>query len=107
LDFTFRDLIYAFQKANKDAFLPDFWSKKKDCKQNCVTTSTTWWEYQHPRIKVLDAITKQNQTGERESLGIERVIREKEYVIALVEMDEVEKGVPIGENSYTNPHSLS
>ena len=82
---------------DNDAPLPDFWSKRVDPNQNRVTASGVWWEWQDPSTRVADVIMKKKKDGSKVSIGIESVSKESEYVVALVEKDEKEGGMPIGE----------
>jgi hypothetical protein len=84
---------------NGDDVLPDFWSKKIDHDRNRVTPSGVTWEWQDPCTRVLDVFMKKKKDGQKESLGIEKVSREGEYVVALVLKDGKEFPMPIGKSS--------
>jgi hypothetical protein len=44
---------------------------------------------------------KKRKDGKKESLGIEKVTKEGEYVVALVEKDKKEGPMPVGETVFT------
>lgn len=94
LDHTFGELADTVLDRDNDAPLPDFWAKKVDRTQNGVTPSGVFWEWQDPSTKVIDVIMKKKD-GKKESMCIEMVSKDGEYVVALVEKDEQENGMPI------------
>jgi hypothetical protein len=96
LDHTFSALADSVTNFDNDEPLPDFWSKKRDPEQNRVTPSGIWWEWQDPSMNVVDVIRRKNEYGENESLGIESVVKEGEYVVVLLKENEMERGMPIG-----------
>jgi hypothetical protein len=97
LDQTFGELADVVLNNDDDAVLPDFWSKKVDHERNRVTHSGVTWEWQDPSKKVLDVFMRKKEDGQKESLGIEKVTKEGEYVVALVQKDKKEGPLPVGE----------
>ena len=94
---TFGELADVVLNNDDDAVLPDFWSKKVDHERNCITHSGVTWEWQDPSKKVLDVFLSKKEDGQKESLGIEKVAKEGEYVVALVQKDKKEGPLPVGE----------
>ncbi|KIM25729.1 hypothetical protein M408DRAFT_206868 [Serendipita vermifera MAFF 305830] len=99
LDHTFGDLADNFLDRDNDAPIPDFWAKKVDRSRNGVTPSGVFWEWQDPSTRVVDMIMRKKKDGTKESICIEMVSKDGEYVVALVEKDEQEYGMPIGQHS--------
>lgn len=97
LDTTFGELADAVLNNDDNALLPDFWSRKIDHSHNRVTTSGVMWEWQDPNEKVLAVLTREREGGKKECLRIEKVVKDGEYVVALVRKDEREGPMPVGE----------
>lgn len=89
LDSTIWTLTDTITNSNGQSFLPDLWSKGKDATRNRATESQLYFEWQDPDEKVMDIINKEGY------LGIERVYKEGEYLVALVKAGEEENGFPI------------
>ncbi|KIM24271.1 hypothetical protein M408DRAFT_331810 [Serendipita vermifera MAFF 305830] len=94
LDHTFAELADTILNKGNDSLLPDFWVKKVDHSRNNVTSSGVWWEWQDPGNKVVDILMKK-EDGSAETIGIEKVSKDGEYTVALVEVNGKEYGIPI------------
>lgn len=98
---TFGSLAEQMMASNIDeddsdeGYLPDFYLRKQDPKHNCVTTSGQWWEVQDGETLV----NSRKSTGKGETQKVELVVRNKDYVIALLNDEGNERGIPVG--SYT------
>jgi len=88
---TFGELANDFLD-NEEASLPDFWIRKVDPKQNCVTPTNAWWEFQDAEVKLGDAFS--NVEG-RDTRRIELIAREGDYVMALIHDNGMEKCHPV------------
>jgi hypothetical protein len=94
------------------ADLPDFWCKRHDRSKNQATDSGIWWEYQLSSRRVVEAILEEKRIGiheeetrtgmsreqERRNVEIRSVLKDGEYLVALVGKDGVESGVPVGQS---------
>jgi hypothetical protein len=89
---TFGELANDFLE-NEEATLPDFWIRKVDPKQNCVTPTNAWWEFQDAEVKLGDAFS--NVEGQ-DARRIELIAREGDYVMALIHDNGMEKCHPVG-----------
>jgi uncharacterized membrane protein len=97
-DQTFGELSLALDN-DDDAEISDFWCKKIDHEQNGVTPSGVTWERQDSCTRVLDVFMKKKNDGQKESLGIEKVTKDGEYIIALVLKDGKEFPLSISRSS--------
>jgi hypothetical protein len=88
---TFGELAEDFLA--KEEILPDFWIRKVDREQNCVTPTHAWWEFQEANVRVGDAFSNVEWQGGR---TIELIARKGEYVMALVHENGQEKCHPVG-----------
>ena len=88
---TFGDLAGDFLV--NEEMLPDFWIRKVDPEQNCVTETKAWWEFQDSDVRVRDAFPKAEG---QETRRIELIAREREYVMALIHDNGKEKCHPVG-----------
>jgi hypothetical protein len=105
-------LIEAILDSDNAAYLPDFWCKRHDRSKNQATDSGMWWECQIPSKRVLEAILEEkriimerekaghgsNTEQERRKVEIRSVLKDGEYLVALVGKDGVESGVPVGQS---------
>lgn len=107
LDHTFGELADTVLDQDHEAPLPDFWSKTSDRSQNRATKSGICWEWQHPSTRVADVIMKKRKDGSKESIAIEKVSIDGEYVVALVEKDGKEGGMPIGTSIFSDESGIS
>jgi len=87
---TFGDLAGDFLV--NEEMLPDFWIRKVDPEQNCVTETKAWWEFQDSDVRVRDAFPKAEG---QETRRIELIAREREYVMALIHDNGKEKCHPV------------
>ena len=90
-EYTFGKLADDFL-ADHD-ILPDFWIRKVDREQNCVTPTNAWWEFQDANVRVGDAFSNVEWQGGRR---IELIARQGEYVMALIHENGIEKCHPVG-----------
>lgn len=109
-DDTFSDLVDVVLDSDDSALLPDFWCRRVDSMKNRVTESGVWWEWQHPKKMVADAIMESKRVGSSRSgeikatarkgkgrFELKSVIQDGEYIVALVGTDGRESGTPICE----------
>jgi hypothetical protein len=76
-----------------EEILPDFWIRKVDPEQNCVTLTNAWWEFQPAKVRVRDAFSNVEQ---QEARRLELIAREGDYVMALIHDNGMEKCHPVG-----------
>ena len=88
---TFGELADDFLANEKT--LPDFWIRKVDREQNCVTRTHAWWEFQEANVRVGDAFSNVEWQGGR---TIELIARKGDYVMALIHENGQEKCHPVG-----------
>jgi hypothetical protein len=107
---TFSDLVETILDSDNAANLPDFWCKRHDSSKNQATDSGMWWECQTSNRRVVEAILEEKHIGKHgEEVGtrmsggkaqrkveIRSVLKDGEYLVALVGRDGVESGVPVG-----------
>jgi hypothetical protein len=98
-DQTFGELAAHVLVNNDDAELPHFLCKKIDHDQNRVTSSGVTWEWQDPCTRVLDVLMRKKNDGQKESLGIEKVTKQGEHIIALALKNGKEFPMSIGQSS--------
>jgi hypothetical protein len=96
-EYTFGELTNDFLADHnfraKHKTLPDFWIRKVDPEQNCVTQTHAWWELQDSKVKLRDVFP---EVEGQETRRIELIARQSEYVMALIGENEMEKWHPVG-----------
>jgi hypothetical protein len=107
---TFSDLVEMILESDNSATLPDFWCKRSDSSKNQATDSGVWWECQTADRRIADVIMEEKRTGTRpgkprrlvkteskeQKFEIRSVLENGEYLVALVEQDGRERGMPVG-----------
>jgi hypothetical protein len=100
---TFADLSNIILEGNLDLDLPDFWIKKNCGTKNRATNSGVWWEWQHPKIRVSDALPKPYTGMNEMGIRVKTVVGMGDYVVILIKKDEQECEMPIGAPSLFFP----